>query len=85
MSDQLEWISPGNEVELVTYTYVQITPASFVDTNPYIIGIGKLPNGPKVLAWIEGIGLEKLAPGAKLRLEARTSPEGNPYIVFVPT
>jgi uncharacterized OB-fold protein len=85
MSAELEWIAPGNDVDLVTYTQVLITPASFVTNDPYIIGIAKLPNGLKILAWVEGATIEKLQPGSKLKIEARTSPEGNPYIVFVPT
>jgi uncharacterized OB-fold protein len=68
---------------LVTFTFVQITPASFVDNDPYIIAIGEFPGGTKVLAWLEGVKTEDAKPGMKLRVEARTSKEGNPYYVFV--
>ncbi len=84
MSDQFEWVDLGRDAKLVTYTYVQITPASFVENEPYIIAIGQLPNGLKVLAWLEGTTIEKARPGMKLRIEARRPSEANPYYVFVP-
>lgn len=84
MSEKVEWVDLDTEAELVTFSYVQVTPTSFVDTDPYLVGIGRLSQGLKVLAWIEGTNLEKLAPGMKLRLEARTASDGSPYYVFVP-
>jgi uncharacterized protein len=83
MSNKLEWIELGREATLVTFTYVQITPASFADKDPYIIAIGQLTSGIKVLAWLEGVPPEKAKPGMKMRVEARTSKEGSPYYVFV--
>ena len=84
MSSEFEWVDLGTEAKLVTYTYVQITPASFVSSDPYIIAIGELSNGLKVLAWLEGVALRAARPGMKLRLEARDTQESNPYYVFVP-
>ena len=83
MGANAEWVDLGTEAELITYTYVQVTPTSFVNNDPYLVGIGRLNQGLKVLAWIEGTQLEKLSPGMKLRLEARES-EGAAYYVFVP-
>lgn len=84
MGDKLEWVELGRDATLVTYTYVQITPASFADSDPYIIAIGELSNGIKVLAWLEGVQPDKARPGMKLRVDTRTSKEGSPYYVFVP-
>ncbi len=84
MTGRFEWVSLGKEAELVTFTYVQITPASFAESGPYMIAIGRFPSGIKVLAWLEGVTVEKAKPGQKLRIEARTSHEGNPYYVFTP-
>ena len=84
MSANSKWVDLGTEAELVTFTHVQVTPTSFVDYDPYYVGIGKLGQGLKVLAWIEGASPEKLAPGAKLKLEARSGSDGLPYYVFVP-
>jgi uncharacterized OB-fold protein len=84
MSDEFAWTEFGREATLVTYTYVQITPASFADNDPYIVAIGEFANGLRVLAWLEGINYEKVEPGMRVRIEGRTSKEGNPYYVFVP-
>ncbi len=84
MSNEFTWVGLGNEATLVTFTYVQITPASFVDNDPYTIAIGEFPGGVKVLAWLEGVTQENAKLGMKMKVEARTSKEGNPYYVFVP-
>lgn len=84
MSNEFEWTDLGPGATLVTYTYVQITPASFAENDPYIIAIGEFAGGLKVLAWLEGIPPENAKVGMKLKVEERTSKEGNPYYVFVP-
>ena len=84
MSNEFTWVDLGRDATLVTYTRVQITPASFEDIDPYVIAIGELGNGLKVLAWLERVSPESARLGMKLKLEARTSREGNPYYVFVP-
>jgi len=84
MSGEVEWVDMGTEAELVTFTYVMVTPTSFVDTDPYVVAIGRLPQGLKVLAWVEGADVQKLKPGSKLRLEARKASDGSPYYVYLP-
>ena len=84
MKNEFTWVDIGRDATLVTYTYVQITPASFADSDPYIIAIGELKGGLKVLAWLEGVPPENAKPGMAMRIEARTGAQGNPYYVFVP-
>ncbi|MDG7008207.1 MAG: Zn-ribbon domain-containing OB-fold protein [Nitrososphaerota archaeon] len=84
MGNEFSWVELGRDATLVTYTRVQVVPASFAGSNPYVIAIGELKDGLKVLAWLEGAEPEKAKPGMRLWLEARTSKEGNPYYVFVP-
>jgi uncharacterized OB-fold protein len=84
MSNEFTWVDMGRDATLVTFTYVQITPASFADNDPYIIAIAEMAGGPKVLAWLEGVEPEKARPGMKLKVEGRASKEGSPYYVFVP-
>jgi uncharacterized OB-fold protein len=90
MSGNSEWVDLGTEAELLTFTYVQVTPTSFVDHDPYVVAIGRLKEGLNVLAWIEGseggaaiAGPTRLKPGAKLRIETRKDSQGSPYYVFV--
>ncbi len=84
MSKEFSWVDIGREAKLVTYTQVRVTPPSFAGSDPYIIAIGELGGGLKVLAWLEGTAPEKAKAGMNLRVEARSSKEGNPYYVFVP-
>jgi hypothetical protein len=83
MSPRHEWVDLGTDAELQTFTRVAVMPTSFSDREPYIVGIGKLENGLKVLAWVESPP-EKLRVGDRLTLEARKAPDGAPYYVFVP-
>jgi hypothetical protein len=83
MSNQFQWVELGRDATLVTYTHVRTAPASFAGSDPYIIAIGEFPGGLKVLAWLEGVKPDETKPGMKLKVEARTSKEGNPYYVFV--
>ena len=82
MSSNHEWVDLETDAELETFTRILVTPTSFVDYEPYSVGIGRLSNGLKILAWIESPP-EKLKVGDRLRLEARMSADGNPYYVFM--
>ena len=84
MSGDSEWVDLETEAELLTFTYVQITPTSFVDHDPYLVGIGRLKGGLNVLAWVDGEDPQNLRVGAALRIEPRKAPDGSPYYVFVP-
>ena len=83
MSSSHEWVELGTDAQLETYTFVLVTPTSFVDHEPYTVGIGRLDSGVKVLAWVESPP-EKLKVGDQLKLEARKAEDGSPYYVFVP-
>jgi uncharacterized OB-fold protein len=83
MGGEFEWVDLGREATLVTSTHVGMTPPSFTGSGPYIVAIGEFPGGVKVLAWLEGVKREEAKPGLKLRVEPRTSGEGNPFYVFV--
>ena len=83
MSSEHSWVELGSEATLVTFTQVRIPPASFASQSPYLIAIAEFPLGPKVLAWLEGVGPEEAKPGMKLKIQARAAGAGNPYYVFV--
>ena len=84
MNSEFSWVDVGREATLVTYTHVQIVPASFANEGPYVIAIGEFPGGLKVLAWLDGKAPESLRPGMKVRIEGKTAVGGNTYYVFVP-
>jgi len=82
MGGEFEWVDLGREAKLVTFTRVQVAPASFAGSDPYMIAIGEFPNGVKVLARLEGVEQKKAKPGMRLSIEARSEKGGNPYYVF---
>jgi uncharacterized OB-fold protein len=81
-SGEFTWVDVGKEATLLTFTQVQLVPASFAGSGPYIIAIAEFPGGLRVLAWLEGVKREEVKPGMKLKVEARTAGE-NPYYVFM--
>jgi uncharacterized protein len=83
MGSGFTWVEIIGEATLVTFTQVQIVPASFADEDPYVIAIGEFSGSLKVLAWLEGIRPNDAKLGMKLRIEVRTADGGNPYYVFV--
>jgi len=83
MSSRSEWVELGTDAELLTFTYVQVTPTSFVDHDPYVVAIGRLKEGVNVLAWVEGVDHTSLKPGQRLRIESRKDADGSPFYVFV--
>jgi uncharacterized protein len=84
MSDEHQWVELSTEATLVTFTRVEVAPASFAGEDPYTIAIAELDGGLKVLAWLEGVRVEDAKPGMGLRIMAKTSEEGSPFYVFVP-
>jgi uncharacterized OB-fold protein len=83
MSAEFEWEDLGREATLVTFTQVQVTPASFSESDPYLVAIGEMGGGVKVLAWLEGLQPSEAVTGMKLRVETRGAEGPNPYYVFV--
>ena len=83
MSGKADWVDLGTDAELLTFTFVQVTPTSFVDHDPYVVAIGRLKEGLNVLAWVVGADPSRLKPGTNLRIETRNDPKGGPYYVFV--
>jgi uncharacterized OB-fold protein len=63
---------------------VVVRPTTFQQYKPYTVAIGKFTNGVKVLAWLTGFKLSEIKVGLKIKLTAKTSPEGNPTYEFVP-
>jgi len=80
----LEWIELTGEAEVETFTHVVVRPTTFQQYKPYTVAIGKFSNGVKVLAWLTGFKLSEIKVGLKIKLTAKTSPEGNPTYEFVP-
>jgi len=84
LSKDLEWVELSNEAELETFTHVVIRPTTFQQNKPYTVAIGRLKEGVKVLAWLTGFKLSEIKVGMKVKLVAKTMPDGNSTYEFVP-
>lgn len=83
-SSNVEWVELSNEAEIETYTHVVVRPTSFQDFKPYTVVIGKMKEGVRVLAWLTGLKFSEIKTGMKVKLIAKTSPDGSPTYEFVP-
>ncbi|MFQ5951710.1 MAG: Zn-ribbon domain-containing OB-fold protein, partial [Candidatus Geothermarchaeales archaeon] len=54
LASDTEWIELSREAELEAYTKISYPPESFRKRAPYVVGIGRLKEGVRVLAWIIG-------------------------------
>ena len=84
LTAELEWVPLGSEAEIETFTHIVVRPTTFQQNKPYTVAIGKLKEGVKVLAWLNGFKLSEIKVGMKVKLVAKVSQEGNPTYEFVP-
>jgi hypothetical protein len=81
-ASDVEWVELGNEAQLESFTQIHVPPATFVQHDPYVVAVGRLPNGLRVLAWLAAAEPRDLRVGVKMRLVPRSTPEGTPYYDF---
>jgi uncharacterized OB-fold protein len=80
LSSDMEWIDlTGEEGEIETFTHVIVRPPSFAGHETYTVAVAKLKQGVKVLAWLTGVKLGQAKIGMKVKLAAKTSPDGPSY------
>jgi len=81
---EVEWVELPREGELLTFTVINVKPMSFSHYQDYVVGIGRLPNGVNVLAWVRG-DPRRLRRGMKVRLEVvKRQPENYYTYEWVP-
>jgi hypothetical protein len=81
----IEWIELSKEGTLLTYTQINIKPYSFSHYDDYIVGIGRLPEGVNVTAWVREKDPKRLRIGMRLRLEiVKREPEDYYVYEWVP-
>jgi len=80
LGSDMEWIDlTGEEGEIETFTHVIVRPPSFAGHETYTVAVAKLKQGVKVLAWLTGLKLGQAKIGMKVKLAAKTSPDGASY------
>ena len=84
LTSNMDWVELSGEATVKTFTYVSIRPETFQQTTPYIVAIGELKEGVRVLAWLTGIDPSEVKVGMKVKLVAKTTADGNLLYEFVP-
>lgn len=75
MISDMEWIELSGDAELESFNQIFVKPASFSNYPDYICAVGKLKEGPRVLAWLTGITKEDAKVGMKLKLRPKVVTE----------
>ncbi len=82
---EVDWIELSGEGELETYTLIKIKPQSFSHYDDYVIAIGRLKEGVRVLAWLRVDDISKIHIGMKIKLVvSERLPESYLVYEFVP-
>lgn len=84
LSSKMDWVELNGEAVIETFTYVVARSAAFKQNPPYMVAIGKLEEGVRVLARLTGLSPEEVKVGLKVKLIAKNSVDGNLTYEFVP-
>lgn len=82
----MDWVPLSGEGELLTCTVIFVKPSTYNHYDDYVVGIGQMREGVRVLAWINIDDPKKIKPRMKVQLRTtRREPEGFITYEFVPT
>ena len=91
-SSDMEWVQMKGEGKLAAFTVIAVGPTCVIAegydrNNPYLVGIVKLDEGPKICGRIHGIDTkspEKIKIGTPLKIEfpEQSAAGKRPYLVF---
>lgn len=80
LSSDVEWVKLCGEATLEAYTFVHVKPQGFEKYPSYIIAIAATPEGVKIMGWLEGLKLEEIKVGMKLKATSMVLDDG--YIII---
>jgi len=85
LESDMQWIPLNGEGELLTCTMIFVKPSTHMHYENYIVGIAKMKEGVKVLAWLKIDDPKKIKPKMKVRLiTTKREPEGFITYEFIP-
>ena len=64
----IEWVELSGDAVLETYTIINVKPTSFSKYPDYVVAIGKLKEGVKVLSWLRIDDFKKIKINMKMKL-----------------
>jgi uncharacterized OB-fold protein len=71
LGSEWDFVPYSGKAKLVTFTQISAAPTGFEDMVPYTIGVADLPEGGRVLAWVNGIEPRDLKIGMDMKLVPR--------------
>lgn len=84
LASDVEWIQLSSG-ELETFTRVYLKPQGFTHyEQDYILAIARVPEGVKVMGWLEDLDEKTARVGIPLKITAKIMPDGFPVIIFKP-
>ena len=72
-SSNLTWVQLKGEGKLETFTIIHVAPPQFQALTPYVVGIVKLHEGPRVPGMIHNIKPQEVRVGMDLRVDFDTA------------
>jgi hypothetical protein len=85
MKSDMDWVPLNGEGELLTCTMIFVKPPTFSHYKDYIVGIARMKEGVKVMAWLNIDDPTKIKPKMKVRLQTtKREPEGLITYEFIP-
>lgn len=85
LSQELDWIELSGGATLETFTEIIVRPVSFAKCDPYLIALGKLKEGIKILARLKCTERNEVKIGMKLNLISKVNDDGNLEYEFIST
>ncbi len=70
MAREMDWVDFSGNAVLETFTTVEVAPTSFSGEGRYVVAIGLLEEGVRVLSWVNAEDRDKIRVGAKMKLRA---------------
>lgn len=70
LASDMEWIDFNGSAVLETFTVIEITPTSFSDEGSYVVVVGVLEEGVRILSWLNIKDRKEIKIGMKMRLKA---------------
>jgi uncharacterized protein len=86
LESSMDWIPLSGEGELLTCTVIFVKPSTYTHYKDYVVGIAKMNEGVRVLAWLKIDDPTKIKPKMKVRLTTvKREPEGFITYEFIPS
>jgi uncharacterized OB-fold protein len=81
-NNDMSWEEISGNAKLETYTIIETTPTSFQKYGRYVIAIGLLESGVRVLSWLRIDDLTRIKIGMNIILKTEKNDDGGYTYIF---